>query len=242
MVRILVPPAVLGSTSLHLTEPKTLHHLQRVLRVRPGETVECFDGAGRAAAGPITRVTSREILVAVERRTEEPPPARELLLVQALIRPERFEWVLEKATELGAARVLPVITSRTTARATRGTVRLERWRRIVEAACAQSGRSRLPTLEAPQPLDAALRALPGCQLLLPTLAEPGLPVEQALAGLERTQPVAILIGPEGDFSPEEVALAKRQAAQVVSLGRLTLRSETAGLVLLTLARYHVGTG
>ncbi len=242
MPRILIPPDAVSGSTIRITEAGTLHHLRRVLRLRAGEPVECFDGAGHGYLGTVREANARELIVSVERDRQEPAPARPVLLAHALIRPERFEWVLEKATELGVDRILPLVTSRTTVRLPHdpAAARLQRWRRLLVAACEQCGRCRLPQLDPPQHLDEAVAQLAGQQLLLPTLAWPGRPAVQVVESLDPSAPVAVLIGPEGDFSPEEVAAAMAQGAEPVSLGRLTLRSETAALVMLALLQQRAG--
>lgn len=237
MTRILIPPDALHGACIRVTQPDILHHLRRVLRLRAGDPLECFDGAGRSAAGTVSQVTARELVLTVERQQEEPAPAREVILAHALIRPERFEWMLEKATELGVSRVLPLVTSRTTVRAAVGSQRLLRWRRIMEAACAQCHRNRVPALEPPQHFDALLERLRGACVLLPTLEGPRVPLADALRTAGGQAAIWLLIGPEGDFTSEEVAQAVGQGATAVHLGPRVLRSETAALAAVTLVQH-----
>ena len=201
--------------------------------------MECFDGRGRTYIGPVTRCTRRELLIESEYESTTSAPPLRITLAQSLIRPERFEWILQKATELGAERILPTMTSRTTIRLSpgQGRLRLARWRRIVEAAATQCGRATLPLLEDPQPFERVLEQLSGQEGLLLTLTEDGAPLAERLHQLQPPAAVMVLIGPEGDFSPEEVAQARRHGAHPVRLGSSILRSETAALATLAVLQH-----
>ncbi len=224
-----------------MREPERVHHLVRVLRVKLGEMLECFDGRGHGYRGPITHVNHSAVTVDIAERRQEPPPRVPVTLAQALIKPEQFEWAVQKATELGVARILPLVCARSVAQGTGASEqRLTRWRRIAEEAAAQSGRCTVPVLEIPQEFHEALDAgASGLRLLL-TLAEPGTSLRALAPQVTAAQAVTILIGPEGDFTPEEVAVAKRSGARVVSLGQATLRSETAAVAVLALVQHMVG--
>jgi len=182
------------------------------------------------------------VTVSIDQQADDPSPRVRLTLAQSLIKPERFAWVIQKATELGVAEIIPVLTSRTTVqpRVTDGTHRLERWRRIAEEAAAQCGRATVPTIASPQPFDTFLKTLNGCTVLLLTLAEPGPPLVQYVGELDGSHAVVVLIGPEGDFTPGEVALAKEHGARIAQLGHATLRSETAAVAALAILQHGWG--
>ena len=119
-------------------------------------------------------------------------------------------------------------------------VRQGRWQKIAEAATLQCGRATVPTITDLQRFEAVIEQIEGQRGLLPTLAEQGVPLKSAMEDLCQEGDMTVLIGPEGDFSPEEVADAKRRGLQPVSLGSLTLRSETAALVTLAIVQHTVG--
>ena len=242
MHRVLIPPHAVRGSEITLTDPGALHHLLNVLRVGVGERLECFDGQGRSYAGRILRAGRQAATIAIDERMEEPPPRLAITLGQALIKPEQFEWVIQKATELGVTQILPTLTSRTRVRLPRsaGAARMTRWRRIAEAAAAQCGRSVVPLIAEPQGFEDVLQAVGSRYTLLPTLAEQGTPLEDHGSRLQRAREAAVLIGPEGDFSAEEVALAKRHGAHPVTLGRATLKSETAAIATLAILQHVVG--
>ena len=242
MHRVLIPPHAARGGEIIISDPDALHHLVDVLRVSVGDRVECFDGQGRSFVGRIVRLERAAVALAIDERRDEPTPRVAMILAQALVKPEQFEWAIQKSTELGVAETLPMVTSRTRVRLPRngGTERLARWRRLIEAAAAQCGRTRLPAIAAPQIFEDVLKAVGARYVLLPTLVETGRPLDDHAAAVQRAGEVVVMIGPEGDFSPDEVALAKARGAHPVTLGRATLKSETAAVVTLAVLQHLVG--
>lgn len=242
MHRVFVPPDAIRGDQVIIQDAATRHHLCRVVRVRRGDRLECFDGTGRRYAGPIVKASAQELVVAVERSDEERPPRIAFTLAQAFIRPQRFEWVIQKAAELGVAAVIPIFTARTTIRpsAKEATSRRSRWQRIAQEAAAQCGRATVPTVHDPRPLSSVLTALGAYPALMLTLVADGLPLQEAAARLAGAAEAVIFIGPEGDFTAEEAALAKRHGVCAVRLGRLTLRSETAAIATLAILQHLMG--
>ena len=243
MHRVLVPPDAFQGDAVIVTDRRQLHHLRNVLRVAPGDGLECFDGAGEAYRGVVVRSTPRELIVEVRQRHRAASPVTRLILAQALIRPERFERLLQQATELGVERVIPLVTERTTVRMTGSPSERKRlrWERIMSEAARQCGRKTLPHLEAPRTLAETLPMFhDGMLVVIPTLATPAATMGEILSGQPAVSVAAALIGPEGDFTPSEVLMAQRCGAKPVSLGPLTLRSETAAIVTLTLLQRAAG--
>ena len=237
----IAPQGCQGET-LVIEHPLVLHHLLHVLRVNIGDQVACCDGRGQTAMGTIRRCAKTQIEVAVDRWVKESVPSIHVQLAPALIKPERFEWMLEKATELGVSRILPLLTARTTVRpsSSQSQIRMTRWRRIIEGAAMQCGRATLPVLEEPQPLARVLPQLRDGLLVIPTLNTTGVSLDELVPRPHGIQRCAMLIGPEGDFTSEEVQLAITQGAQPVRLGRRILRSETAAIVTLALFQHCWG--
>lgn len=243
MPRVLIPPGAVSGNAITVTDPRELHHLLDVLRVKVGDRLECFDGQGRGYAGSIARCTARGLVVEIAERLEGIPRLLKVTLVQALIKPERFEWVIQKATELDVDTIIPLITERTIARPPprHAEQKLTRWQRIAQAAAEQCGRTTLPQIETPRRFRDVIASLKtGVHALLPTLAVAAVSLKDELKTSNGATSVMVLIGPEGDFTREEALLAQGTGVRLVSLGRLTLRSETAAVAVLSILRHVLG--
>lgn len=233
-----------------------------VLRLRRGDQLVLFDGSGgewRAELEGTGNHASVRLLAFDPRLDAE--PALSVTLWLAFIRPERFEWALQKGTELGASAFGVLLTSRTTAGARRGAARAQgkdpaarrnaapsepgatevslgksdRWRRIVVEATEQSGRTAVPAL-LPAASPEAILALPGAKVLCWEGSRApffDVAVQQAVA--HNGPPLHILVGPEGGFTPQEAAAAQASGARLGSLGARILRSETAAITAVALA-------
>lgn len=242
MHRVLISPEAVHDGSITIADPSTLHHLIHVLRVQVGEALECVDGLGRVYSTTVSRRSRQALLLTVSRCADEPTPRVQMTIAQALIKPERFEWLIQKATELGVAKIIPMTTARTTVRSATGTggSRQVRWQRIAESAAVQCGRATLPQVDAVQPFASVLGVAAGAYALLPTLTEEGPLLRTCLPELQRVQRVVVFIGPEGDFTAEEVRVAKQHGVRPVRLGTLTLRSETAAIATLAILQSGAG--
>jgi len=220
-----------------------LHHLARVLRLGPGAEVEVFDGRGGCRLGRILEVDESRARIALGARREA-PPAVAVTLGQALVKADKLEWVIQKATEVGAARIAPLELARSVVRLESAKVpdRLRRWRRIAEEAARQSGRADVPEVEAPTGLEAFLDAASGRGEAVALLWEGKREGQRLGDWVDRNldRPLSILVGPEGGLSEAEVALARERGAAIVGLGPRILRSETAGIVGLALVLHHLG--
>ena len=240
MKRFVVPPERLTEPAITIDQPEELHHLRDVLRLKPGDRVVCFDGRGRECDGIIQRQSASQVVIDIVGSIRERQAALDLWLAPAVLKAEHFDWLVQKATELGATRISPLLTQRTVVRLTEEQRRRkqERWLRIARESAKQCGRATIPAIDVPVAFETALNTLKDAPLLLiPTLAVTTIPLGEVLNRVASLQQVAALIGPEGDFSREEVALAERYGARPVSLGRLTLRAETAAVAVLAMLSY-----
>lgn len=213
---------------LHLLDGEEAEHAVRVLRVRLGEPVECVDGRGGRYVGQVEEVTKRSCVLRLAAQETEQGWTPALVLVVAPTKStDRFEWMLEKATELGVSAVQPVWTARSERRMEKS----DRWERILVAAMKQSRQSHLPDLRPAMPF-AAWCGSPEATALSGYIAHcmPG-PKPHLLAAARAAGPAAswVAIGPEGDFTPDEIAAAVGAGAVAVSLGDTRLRTETAGV-------------
>jgi 16S rRNA (uracil1498-N3)-methyltransferase len=231
-----------------------------VLRLRPGDPVVLFEDGGPEWLAELAEVGRGATTVRlVERQEPRPLPMRAVTLCQALLKGEKMEWVLQKGTELGLAAFQPVLAERVVARKAEVP---DRWRRILVEAAEQCGRVTIPRLLPPLPLDQVLTSQERTLLCwegerayslveaLQTTARPRppapasttnagtaeLPLSSGRGGRGvRSAPLRILVGPEGGFAPHEVERARAAGAEVVSLGPLILRAETAAIAASTLA-------
>ena len=214
------------------------HRLGHVLRLGPGAVVAGFnarDGEWLCRLGELGR--NRASLTAIEQlRPAEPEP--DLWLLFAPIRRARLDWLIEKATELGAAALYPVSTVRTQP----GHLNRERLRALAMAAAEQSERLSVPQVAAPAPLAQMLAEWPaGRHLILCDESGTGRPIAEALAGMPPDAPAALLVGPEGGFADTELdALGKLPIVSRVGLGPRVLRAETAVLAALAVFQAIAG--
>ncbi len=216
--------------------PDESHHLARVLRVQPGQEMILFDGQGGVAEAIIESISKSAVEARIERRWTVPPPAVEITLIQAVPKPDRWELVLQKAVELGATTIQPVLTQHTEFKP--NPKKQERWNKIVLNAAQQCEVRWLPKLNPLQQFDALRPALEEFDLvLIGSLHEGATPFRDVdWSGSRR---VALLIGPEGDFTPAEVGIAVQAGAVPVSFGERILRTETAAIFGLSVLAYEL---
>jgi 16S rRNA (uracil1498-N3)-methyltransferase len=207
-------------------------HLRQVLRAEVGQRYEISDNRSVYLAEIESLAKDRVLFRVLEELAPAPPPVRIRLLL-ALIKFDRFEYALEKATELGVESVLPVCSERCEKGLEKAAAkRLDRWRRIVREASQQARRARLPEVLAPAAFEAAIAGASPCSYLLDE--EPGAsPIAAALpARRAREDLVSVLVGPEGGWTGAERAAALQAGWTPVSLGPNILRAETAAIAAL----------
>ena len=220
------------------------NHLSRVLRLRVGESVVLFDGSGYEFPAEILEIGRRQIRVLVgagEWVDRESPLT--LCLGLGLCQPATMDLIIQKVVELGATEVIPVNTARSQKWmvSNKSAAKYNRWRRIAREAARQSGRNRVPVISPLVNFSQVTRQgeLSGLKLIFwEEEAQGGL--KQTLAATTQTDYAFALVGPEGGFSPEELAQAKAVGFQSVSLGRRVLRTETAAIVAISLLQYELG--
>jgi 16S rRNA (uracil1498-N3)-methyltransferase len=218
------------------------HHLGRVLRLRPGGVVQATDGAGHLYTVRLVALDATGAWGTIEGRTE---PGREspcaLTLAQGILKGDRMSWLVQKATELGVARIIPMDTARVVARPESGaTGRIGRWERVAREAVKQSGRVVVPTIDRPRAFAEVAREASAHDAAWVFWEGGGLALAGAAAAAGRPASALLLVGPEGGLTAEEVLLAEGAGAHVVSLGPRTLRAESAGLAAVALCQYLFG--
>ena len=237
--RVYVEGPIAGRRTIELTGTAA-NHAARVLRLRAGDPLVLFDGRGGEYRAGIETIGRNRVTVAVGqylRADRESPVA--VTLVQGISRGERMDLVMQKATELGAARIIPVATERSVVRTDKVQAqrKFEHWRSIVIAASEQCGRTRLPEIVPPLAWYDWLskRAPEATSLLLSTRSTT--PLGAALAAAAT---VELLVGPEGGLSPDEESAALAAGFQAVRLGPRVLRTETAAIAALAAIQQRIG--
>jgi len=219
---------------------ETVNYLRNVLRLRDGQPLELFNGRGRRARGQLS-LARREARVVVE--SSEARPAESVVpitLMAALAKGEKMELVIQKAVELGVTTIAPVETERSVLelKGARAEKRVTRWRQIMINACEQCGRDRLPAVDPIRSLDEAVGATgASMRLVLDPRAER--PLNQ-LRDQPRPDGVALLVGPEGGLTDEEVGLAGQHGFRALTLGPRILRAETAAIAGVAILQYQWG--
>lgn len=243
MHRFFVDPDQLAGPTAHF-EGEQARQMRRVLRLEPGDRVLALDGLGDQYEIVLAEVTNGRVSgVVVDKSVAKGEPAVRLTLFQSLLRREKFEWVLQKGTEVGVSTFVPVITRRSLVRDAEDVTpeKLGRWQRIIREAAEQSGRGLLPVLRPPVSFREAMSkiAADSCALIAwEGATQPGL--REALREKGATRDIALFIGPEGGYDPDEIDEAVAGGAAPVTLGRRILRTETAAVVGAALILHELG--
>ena len=265
MHRFFIPPELLKEANTSISLPKELaHQVRDVLRLTLGEQLLLLDNSGDEILATVAKTNKASVEVhLLERRPGRSEPAVRISLCQGLLKSTRFEWILEKGTELGVSVFSPIICGRSMAGLKdSGSSKIQRWQRIIQEATEQCGRSRLPELLPIRSLVDALNDItPGALAIMPWEEEHTHTLQDALQSSTRshgnlgatlavarsmepstlqTPPTIVLfIGPEGGLMAEEVALAQRHGVQVVTLGTRILRAETAAIATVANVMYEL---
>jgi 16S rRNA (uracil1498-N3)-methyltransferase len=222
-----------------IVDGESRDHLVKSLRVRPGDRFLATDGEGREFLLETTGIAPRALEARiVEERQLAPGIGRAVTLALCPPKGNRMETAVEKCSEMGAGRIVPLLCTRSVVKTEADSLRVERWRRIARSAMVQSEQTWTSEITSPQTFDALLAEIHGTDSSPVLIAHPGsdsIPIEAALAGCEPDAPVTLFVGPEGGFTEDEVERARAGGALCVTLGASRLRSETAAIVALALA-------
>src|SRR5688572_20412715 len=235
MPRVFVPSERLSGERVVL-DGDPHRHLVKVLRLQPGSDVQIFDGGGTEIEAKVLEVGPRTIELALgQRRAVALAPAT-ITLLQAVAKGDRMDLIVQKATELGVARIVPVVAQRSVAKP--GSGRARRWQTIAQEAARQSGRADVPEVTEPVSLSEAVAAAPEGARFVLWEEEHGQSLRRLLDGSPGA--ISLLVGPEGGFTVQEVVEARTQGFVPVGLGPRILRVETAAIVAIALVQAAAG--
>ena len=235
--RFFVPPADIRDGLVRFS-PEQAYQIARVLRLRPGDPLQVFDGTGCELRAELVAATPTESSGRVTRITRRPPARVRLSLAQVVPRGAHMDLIVAKATELGVSRLVLLEGAHSVRR---GAERLERWRRIAIEAAEQSGRTEVPELASLGKLDGFLARHPTAEpLILCHDAVEATPLPALCAGLGEVTALSLLVGSEGGFAPDELARCREAGARLAWLGPRLLRAETAALAALAVVQASLG--
>ena len=246
MHRFFLPPEHCQGASLCLTGDEA-HHARHVVRVRPGERVAVLDGAGHELLCELQGYDGDEARLTVVEKHCQPAPLSQITLLQAVPKGKLMEAIVQKATELGAFRIVPLLSERVVARLDEreGARKAEKWRSVAREAIKQCGSAWLPAVELPLTPNQFLARQERFDLALIASLESGSrPARECFRGWEaerRPMPrsVCVWVGPEGDFTPSETEAIKSHGALPITLGRIVLRVETAAIYCLSILNHEL---
>jgi len=248
MHRFYLPPEHCRNSTIELTGDEA-HHALRVLRIQIGERVTVLDGAGNELTCDVRAATKRTVSLAVVHQSATPPLPCQITLLQAVPKAKAMDYIVQKATELGAARVVPILSERTVVQFDGGSAgdKAEKWQQIAIESIKQCGSPWLTKIEPPVTLKDFLARqekfeLPLLASLQSDRRHPRECIHQFRDESQRLPTTAcVWNGPEGDFSPAEMNLLQAEGALPVTLGRLVLRSDTAAIYSLSVLNYELQT-
>jgi len=224
-------------------EGSEVRHIRRALRLRAGDGIVVFDGSGREYEGTIVEEGPSSVLIEIQNiiSSERESPL-EITLAQSLLKGEKMDTLIQKATELGAKEIIPFFSSRSVPLLDKSKrlKRYHRWERIAVEASKQCGRGVIPRIEPLQDYFEMLQAPSPDSLRLILWEKEGASLKEILKTSKEKTKIFFIVGPEGGVSNEEVERAKEVGFIPVNLGKRILRSETASLCLLSILQYECG--
>ena len=242
MPRFYVPHPWIEKGMLRI-EGDEVRHIRKVLRLKAGDEVVVFDGSAKEYEGTIVKEGSNAVVIAVQNvLSSESESPLEIVLAQSLLKGEKMDYLIQKATELGVKRIIPFFSSRTIPllEESRRLKRYHRWKRIAVEASKQCGRGVVPKIEPLQDYFEMVQTATQDSLRLILWEKEGARLKDILTGSKEKKKIFFVIGPEGGFTQEEIEHARREGFIPVKLGRRILRSETSSLCLLSILQYECG--
>jgi 16S rRNA (uracil1498-N3)-methyltransferase len=240
MYRVLID-AIPNGESIVISDPNQVHHIKDVLRLVPNEKITVFDGRGGECQCTIYQLKPKSVILEIKTRKAAKPRKVELTVACALPK-KGLDDIVDKLTQLGVGKIIPMLTERVVVRIEGRNIqtRLNRWQRLAQSAAEQSRRNDVPEIQTITEFNNIIGRAESYDLkLIPNLAGDRKSLNQIVSGRPFSS-ILIMIGPEGDFTPEEVEAAIRSGFIPVSLGDLVLRVDTAALAVAAYIRMATG--
>ncbi len=241
MPRFYIPPHAWNVERLAVDDAET-HHALHVLRMKEGDRATVFNGQGVEATVEFASVAKDQVTLRKIQVSKTAPLACEITLAQAVPKGKNMELIVEKATELGAAGIAPLLSERTVVRCDEDEAlgKREKWQRAAIEAAKQCGQNWLPRVAKPvTPKDFFALGEKYDLMLIASLQPGAVSVKQALAEVQAPRKVLVLVGPEGDFTPAEINLARNHGCQPITLGPIILRTETAAIYCVSVLAHEL---
>ena len=238
MRRFYAPPGQFAAGTVQLTEEET-RHLRDVLRMKAGDEAQIFDGEGHEYLARVVSVGKRESQLEIIREIEPPAPESdlELTLAASVYKNDKFDLVVQKAVELGVARISPIVTFRSETKLQAALKRTDRWRKIALEATKQCERAKVMSVDAPVEFDELVSRTDSNSGLLLMFSEiDGKGIPERFSGKQ----ITALIGPKGGWENSEIELARERGFVPVKLGRRIMRAETAAITFAALLQNRFG--
>jgi len=223
------------------------HHCVNVLRLGANERITVFDGAGREASAVIVEANSKGVVVKVAAASKTPPPPCAITLAQAVPKGKNMDLIVQKAVELGASSIAPILSDRTVVQLEAGEMEKKRakWQEVALEACKQCGQNHLPVVAKPSSSKEFFDRADRTELMLIASLQPDArPIKSVLQDFVTThsrlpRSAMVMVGPEGDFTPAELSLAKSNGCIPITLGPIILRTETAAIYCLSVLAHEL---
>ena len=241
MSRFYAPPENIRGNAIYI-DGQEARHILNVMRLGLNDKVVVFDGTGKEYIGFINDVKPKSLKIEiVSTKTPRAEDAPRITLVQAIPKKEKMDYIVEKSTELGVHRIIPVISERTVVRPEKDkrANKVIRWRKIARESAKQCGRVDVPEVKDVQKFFNVIDEVNSYDLaLLACLSGDTIGIKQAISNFAAGN-ILVFIGPEGDFTPEEIIMAGNTSCKFISLGKRVLKSDTAGIFVLSVLNYEL---
>ena len=246
MHRFYLPPDEWNPAALRLSGAEA-HHARNVLRLQPGDKAVLFNGQGREITAEVTSLDGRDISLRKLHESSTPPLRCRITLAQAIPKGKNMDLIVQKAVEIGAAEIVPIMSDRTIVRLADedAAQKQTKWQTIAIEAAKQCGQNWLPEVGKPRPLAQFFAGHAPFDLqLIGSLQSDAVHLKKILAEYsaehgDRPTSVLMLVGPEGDFTPAELSLARSHGCRPITLGPIILRVETASIYCLSVLSYEL---